>query len=378
MQLGDESFDTVLDKGALDALMEPEVGTKLGSQYLSEAKRVLKPGGKFICLTLAESHVLALLFSSFRFGWKMTVHSISQKRSSLKTFMVVAEKEKSTVLHEIASSFDLLSLGRNDAQGSGMCEALESENQIRRDCNNGSDLLYSHEDLILGVKGDLAELTGGRRVKFTLGSNFSYRAVLLDAQKQTEPFVYHCGVFLVPKTRAHEWLFCSEEGQWQVVESSRAARLIMVYLDSSHNGVSMEDIQNDLSPMVTQLAPRNDDEAARIPYVHFLVSQAYFKCAYECFDRRRNQEEISNCVEHCSVPVVKSQQHFENEMAQFQERLNRSLVVCQDKFEAAKLQKIRPEAVNEMESCVHKAIEENLNTLPHIVQRMKTAFNIAN
>nr|VDC70601.1 unnamed protein product [Brassica rapa] len=109
-----------------------------------------------------------------------------------------------------------------------------------------------------------------------------------------------------------------------------------------------------------------------------LLQQAYFKCAYECFDRRRNQEEISNCVEHCSVPVVKSQQHFENEMTQFQERLNRSLVVCQDKFEAAKLQKIRPEAVNEMESCVHKAIEENLNTLPHIVQRMKTAFNIAN
>ncbi|CAF2096293.1 unnamed protein product [Brassica napus] len=106
--------------------------------------------------------------------------------------------------------------------------------------------------------------------------------------------------------------------------------------------------------------------------------QAYFKCAYECFDRRRHQEEISNCVEHCSVPVVKSQQHFENEMAQFQERLNRSLVVCQDKFEAAKLQKIRHEAVNEMERCVHKVIEENLNTLPHIVQRMKTAFNIAN
>lgn len=83
-----------------------------------------------------------------------------------------------------------------------MCEALESENKIRRDCNNGTDLLYSQEDLKLGIKGDLAELTGGRRIKFTLGcqgSNFSYRAVLLDAQKQPEPFVYHCGVFLVPK-----------------------------------------------------------------------------------------------------------------------------------------------------------------------------------
>ncbi|WZY92711.1 hypothetical protein YC2023_065040 [Brassica napus] len=121
----------------------------------------------------------------------------------------------------------------------------------------------------------------------------------------------------------------------------------------------------------SQLSPIQD-------HINFTLQQAYFKCAYECFDRRRNQEEISNCVEHCSVPVVKSQQHFENEMAQFQERLNRSLVVCQDKFEAAKLQKIRPEAVNEMERCVPKAIEENLNTLPHIVQRMKTAFNIAN
>uniref|UniRef100_A0A1J3HSV2 Methyltransferase-like protein 13 n=1 Tax=Noccaea caerulescens TaxID=107243 RepID=A0A1J3HSV2_NOCCA len=270
MQVTDDSFDMVLDKGALDALMEPEVGTKLGNQYLSEAKRVLKPGGKFICLTLAESHVLALLFSRFRFGWKMTVHSISQKRSNLKTFMVVAEKEKSIVLHEIISSFDLLSLGRNDKQASGMCEALESENKIRRDCNNGTDVLYSHEDLKLGIQGDLAELTGGRRIKFTLGcqgSNFSYRAVLLDAQKQPEPFVYHCGVFLVPKTRAHEWLFCSEEGQWQVVDSSKAARLIMIFLDSSHSGASMEDIQNDLSPMVTQLAPRNDDEEARIPYM---------------------------------------------------------------------------------------------------------------
>lgn len=51
------------------------------------------------------------------------------------------------------------------------------------------------------------------------------------------------------------------------------------------------------------------------------MQQAYFKCAYECFDRRRRQEEISNCVENCSVPVVKAQQHVENEMAKFQVRL---------------------------------------------------------
>jgi hypothetical protein len=29
-------FDIVLDKGGLDALMEPEVGTTLGSKYIKE------------------------------------------------------------------------------------------------------------------------------------------------------------------------------------------------------------------------------------------------------------------------------------------------------------------------------------------------------
>lgn len=35
-QFVDGTFDAVVDKGGLDALMEPELGPKLGSQYLSE------------------------------------------------------------------------------------------------------------------------------------------------------------------------------------------------------------------------------------------------------------------------------------------------------------------------------------------------------
>ncbi|ESQ36346.1 hypothetical protein EUTSA_v10009017mg [Eutrema salsugineum] len=119
----------------------------------------------------------------------------------------------------------------------------------------------------------------------------------------------------------------------------------------------------------SQLSPIQD-------HINFTLQQAYFKCAYECFDRRRTQEEIANCVEHCSVPVVKSQQYFESEMAQFQERMNRSLMVCQDKFEASKLHKNRVDAAKDMEGCVNQSIQDNLDTLPHLVQRMKTAFSI--
>nr|VDC64451.1 unnamed protein product [Brassica rapa] len=126
----------------------------------------------------------------------------------------------------------------------------------------------------------------------------------------------------------------------------------------------------------SQLSPIQDHINFTLQVYALVLLQAYFKCAYECFDRSRKQEEIANCVEHCSVPVVKSQQYFEGEMAQFQERMNRSLMVCQDKFEASKLHKNRVDAAKDMEGCVNQSIEESLNTLPHIVQRMKTAFSI--
>lgn len=273
MQFADKLFDAILDKGGLDALMEPELGPVLGNQYVSEVKRVLKEGGKFICLTLGESHVLGMLFPKFRYGWKINIHVLPQKpsrRSSLRTYMVVAEKASPTTLETISTSFDHDTLDSGD-QARGIFEALETENKIRTKCSSGNDILYSLEDLKIGVKGDLSELSPGRWVQLTLGepgqSRFCYKTVLLDAQQNSDEFLYHCGVFLVPKTRAHEWLFSSEEGQWMVVESSKSARLIMVFLDASHTGVSSEDIQKDLSPLVKQLAPAKIEDAAQIPFM---------------------------------------------------------------------------------------------------------------
>ncbi|XP_021894267.1 methyltransferase-like protein 13 [Carica papaya] len=186
MQFADETFDAILDKGGLDALMEPKIGPKLGNQYLSEVKRVLKSGGKFICLTLAESHVLGLLFSKFRFGWKMEVHGIPQKPSSkpgFQTFMVVAKKESSTALHQIISSFDLSSLDCHGNQAIGLHEALENENQIRREFMMASDGIKQRntihqvsssltgsvtvEDVIYeNVDGDVSRLFPDRDLKF--------------------------------------------------------------------------------------------------------------------------------------------------------------------------------------------------------------------
>ncbi|KAH0647428.1 hypothetical protein KY290_035179 [Solanum tuberosum] len=111
-------------------------------------------------------------------------------------------------------------------------------------------------------------------------------------------------------------------------------------------------------------------------HVHFTLQQAYFKCAYECFDRRKKQEDIDNCVEYCSVPVLKAQNFIESEMADFQEKMNRSLMVCQDKFEAAKLQKNKSDAIKDMESCVDQSVQDSIKTLPHLVGKFKVSLGI--
>ncbi|KAM3386577.1 hypothetical protein ACQJBY_009878 [Aegilops geniculata] len=274
MQFPDGSFDFILDKGGLDALMEPEVGTKLGMKYLDEAKRVLKSGGKFACFTLAESHVLDLLLSEFRFGWDMTIEAIASEpssKSAFQTFMVVMVKGKMGVVHTIKSLVDQSAEYCNMQQANAVIHALRNENKIRESHNSGVDILFSLRDLQLGAIGDLKVIIPGRRRQLILGeqgsSLYCYKAVLMDAKNQTETFAYHCGVFIVPKARAQEWLFASEEGQWLVVESAKAARLIMVFLDSRHASADIDVIKKDLSPLVMDLEPEYPEETDPMPFM---------------------------------------------------------------------------------------------------------------
>ncbi|XP_015956525.2 uncharacterized protein LOC107480827 isoform X1 [Arachis duranensis] len=110
-------------------------------------------------------------------------------------------------------------------------------------------------------------------------------------------------------------------------------------------------------------------------HVNFTLQKAYFKCAYECFDRSRRQEEITTCVENCSIPLANVQQTFDAEMQKFQEKLNRSLMVCQDRYESAKLQQ-KGGAMNDMISCADEAIQDSTKMLPLLANKLKSSFGI--
>ncbi|KAL7139362.1 hypothetical protein ABFS83_09G045400 [Erythranthe nasuta] len=267
IQYEDKTIDAIIDNGGLDALMVPELGSGLGRRYLSEVKRLLKPGGKYICLTKAESRVSDILFSMFRFGWKMSLHTISKE---LQTFMVVIEKDICASVHEI-SVMDEYSV---ESHGNQVCElynALERERKFRSEYCSGCDVLYSLKDLKLGAKGNLKELEEGRRINLILGepegSQF-YKGVLIDAQQNSDPFLYHIAVLPVPRIRVDDWIFSSEEGQKNLIANSKASRLLIILLDSSNSCVPKELFQKYLTPLVRQLAPRECDDSDTFPFMH--------------------------------------------------------------------------------------------------------------
>eukprot|EP00250_Pteridium_aquilinum_P006773 c16618_g1_i1 orf=605-1048(-) len=107
-------------------------------------------------------------------------------------------------------------------------------------------------------------------------------------------------------------------------------------------------------------------------YVNFTLQRAYYKCSYDCFERTRSHQEISGCVERCSMPMLKANSLVQNEMSRFQERLTRNLMVCQDKFEAQKLAQPAEGSTKDFEQCMQGVVKEQMKTLPLLAAQLKS------
>lgn len=101
-----DHFNVVLDKGTLDALMPDESKETIANinSYFKEIKRVLKIGGRFICISLLQSHILRKLLDelcdkSFMIR-VVRCHEAEQKNiengdgPTMPVFLVVATKLK--------------------------------------------------------------------------------------------------------------------------------------------------------------------------------------------------------------------------------------------------------------------------------------------
>ena len=101
MTYHDNVFDCVLDKGTLDAVcVDKEDGTiEKVNKMFAEIKRVLKPGGRYVCVSLSQEHILEQLLANHDGGWVVRVHVIKQEveevigiGSALPVFIFVMTK----------------------------------------------------------------------------------------------------------------------------------------------------------------------------------------------------------------------------------------------------------------------------------------------
>lgn len=67
MSFENDHFSVVLDKGTLDALMTDDTKevSELAERYLSEIGRVLRIGGRYVCVSLLQEHIVRALVDFF-------------------------------------------------------------------------------------------------------------------------------------------------------------------------------------------------------------------------------------------------------------------------------------------------------------------------
>ncbi|KAJ7332732.1 hypothetical protein JRQ81_014912 [Phrynocephalus forsythii] len=264
MDFPDGSFQVVLDKGTLDALLTDDKETTLMKveRMFAEIGRVLQFGGRYLCVSLAQEHVLKVALEYFsREGWMVRIHHVCEAGSTegefaLPVFIYVMTKIK-------------------QVPGSALCIlefCAETQKKPTR--------FKSIEHLIEAVK----EKQQYFFLRSQLNKNPSAESISLDlcnqdtSQARYTLHVMHnpamkgahnnqFAIFIVPQGRETEWLFGTEEGRKQLIASAGFWRLVIVSLHRDQHYDDMAAIQAELSEKVMELAPASLSVQQQVPFL---------------------------------------------------------------------------------------------------------------
>ncbi|XP_046398309.1 eEF1A lysine and N-terminal methyltransferase homolog [Ischnura elegans] len=254
-KFANDKFSCVLDKGTLDAMM-PDDGEESQKQILklfNEIGRLLRVGGRYVVVSLLQSHILNIILNHFpKIGWMLrVVHCVdatdanqitegSSGGSRLPVFVVICTKMLGMIGKQavIEFSVDGESVQRLTCEE----ELIQSIQQVRK----GALALHR---VASGEEGAALDLyrPGQDTPRYTV-----HLANAFSRATGSPTFA----AFLVPQGRETDWLFGSVEGRQQLAKSAGVSRLAVVSL---HRGQEypggLETIRKEISPCVRRLAP---------------------------------------------------------------------------------------------------------------------------
>ncbi|KAM9327258.1 eEF1A lysine and N-terminal methyltransferase [Gastrophryne carolinensis] len=264
----DAHFQAVLDKGTLDAILcdTEERTLETATKLMDEVGRVLQFGGRYLCVSLAQGHVLDKLVRHFsQGGWMVRIHEVSKDSGSnkesdhrfpLPVFLFVMTKVRPM------PGFPQVLEMMPDEEGSKplrwtspdeLMEAVKERQRYALICNRLNKNQSSQE-----VSLDLCDGDSGRS---------RYTFYVLDTPTIRLTHANHFAIFIIPQGRETEWLFGSASGRKQLAGNVGFRRLIIVALHRDQQYESMEAIQSELSAKVLELAPPGLPDNQQIPFL---------------------------------------------------------------------------------------------------------------
>uniref|UniRef100_A0A8C0C303 eEF1A lysine and N-terminal methyltransferase n=1 Tax=Balaenoptera musculus TaxID=9771 RepID=A0A8C0C303_BALMU len=268
MEFPDASFQVVLDKGTLDAVLtdEEEKTLQQVDRMLAEVGRVLQVGGRYLCISLAQAHVLKKAVGHFsREGWMVRVHQVAnsqdqlleaEPRFSLPVFAFIMTKFR-PVPGSALQIFELC------AQEQGKPVRLESAERLAEAVRERQQYVW--------LCSQLYRKAGLGNVSLDLCSGDTgeprYTLHVVDSPTVKPSRDSHFAIFIIPQGRETEWLFGMEEGRKQLAASAGFRRLITVALHRGQQYEGMDSIQAELSARVMELAPAGMPAQQQVPFL---------------------------------------------------------------------------------------------------------------
>lgn len=253
-----DSFHAVLDKGALDALLSADTAAlkdQARSMFL-EVDRVLtaQEQGKYICVTLAESFVLASILEYFSTSqWSLEVWPIfTSTRSPFMPLMLVITKRPGAITVHVSATGQATDRGLVMDVGHVKAHIAHLQQYLSMSYRIGA-LQPGRFEVIQLYAADSSDQAVPR---FTI--------YVVDVSEQARQ---SCAVFLVPMGRESEYQFTSQQGLVDIAYTAQTKRLIAVSCNRPHTFPDSNGLQAELSPVMMSLKPVCMSEGESIPYL---------------------------------------------------------------------------------------------------------------
>jgi len=259
MKYSDESFNVVIDKGTLDAMMvdEKEETKCLIDKMFVEIERCIKNNGRYVVITLAQTHIAKHLINHFsqRAGWMVRLHehTPAAKESEaipLPVFIFCLTRMKPIGERQMPKIMEVF--GANAEKGERVGAAEMS-------------LFIKSKQEWSQLKGHVQKLRpSSDEVNFTLFSAAvagvpRFNLFVLDAISNTQEMAF----FIVQNGREFEWIYSTKAGRQSLAEACKQIvpggykRLVVVLLNAAHEYGSLDDVKGELSWLVAELKAAN-------------------------------------------------------------------------------------------------------------------------